>query len=99
MSSDTAYSARSTLGHHVPTELGRLHALERAWDPYSVSRLCRLPFRDDFPPGPFDLIHARALLEHHDFVGKRGPVDHDKPLPRHRDRIPDDRRTQHLTFR
>jgi 2-polyprenyl-3-methyl-5-hydroxy-6-metoxy-1,4-benzoquinol methylase len=117
MSNDTAYSS-SAFSHEVPTELERLHALEKAWDPYSISRLSRLPFRDDwqcldlgagagsiarwlaartarggttatdidisflpvdaprirpllhdvrhddFPPDSFDLIHARALLEH-----------------------------------
>lgn len=124
MSDDTAYSS-SAIGHGVPAELRRLHALEQAWDPYSISRLSRLPFRDDwqcldlgagagsiarwlaartprggttatdidtrflpadaprirtlrhdarrddFPPTSFDLIHARALLEH---VAERASV-------------------------
>lgn len=117
MPDDTAYSS-SAISHNIPAELRRLRALEQAWDPYSISRLSRLPFRDDwqcldlgagagsiarwlaartprggttatdidirflpadapgvravrhdarhddFPPASFDLIHARALLEH-----------------------------------
>jgi SAM-dependent methyltransferase len=47
MPNDTAYSS-SVIGHDVPAELQRLLALEQAWDPYSVSRLCSLPFRDDW---------------------------------------------------